>query len=285
MIPTKYLIIIGAVVCLLILYYFYNEISSIKKLFIPSYQKTMALEAKLFELEKKATEYLPKKKLLNQKNDSPVLSITYQSDMVKNGNLSVKYVDLSDTEARELLKNIEENKKKNMTTNAQSFQKQIQENQEKQLNKQILLLPDQSNKKIFNVQPGELSDFVENNDQSQKKINDMYDDYTDTINVKFTDLVGKKSEMDTMDTMDNYNSKNEYQKILNGLSNNICSVDGLDDDGELDQDIIRSISESIHYADMPSETVLSDIPENSSVQKRKSKKTFKKEKQFGQKNM
>lgn len=60
MINTKYLIIIAAVVCLLILYYFYDEISNVKKLFIPAYQKTMALEAKILELEKKTLDLLPK---------------------------------------------------------------------------------------------------------------------------------------------------------------------------------------------------------------------------------
>ncbi len=62
----------------------------------------------------------------------------------------------------------------------------------------------------------------------------------------------------------------EYQKILNGLTKNmtnICSTDAFNDgafndkfDDELDQDIIKSISESLQYADVPSDTILSDIP-------------------------
>ncbi len=86
MIQTKYLIIIGIIICLLIIYYLYCEISNAKKIFTPAYQKTMALEVKIADLEKKNMELLQKKMIhYNKKNDSPALSITYQSDMVKNG--------------------------------------------------------------------------------------------------------------------------------------------------------------------------------------------------------
>ncbi|XWV26498.1 hypothetical protein QJ857_gp0571 [Tupanvirus soda lake] len=279
MIQTKYLIIIGAIICLLVLYYFYDEISSVKKLFVPTYQKTMALEAKVLELEKKANEITQKKKPMIQKIDSPALSITYQSDMVKNGNLSVKYADLSDTEAKELLKHIDQNKARQQqiaqNNNLQQnqslnhIQSQIQqEMQQQMINQQIP-------KRIFNVQSGDISDFLpantnttvdrvatafaNNEHNKQFKNNDFAED-TETINFKIGDVL-KKNPMNTI----NLESKEEHaemQKILDGFSksSNIHSENVFDDDTELDQDIIKSISESIQYADLPSDTILSDLP-------------------------
>ena len=65
----------------------------------------------------------------------------------------------------------------------------------------------------------------------------------------------------------------EYQNILNGLTksiSNIHSENAFDNDQalishphndtDIDQDIMKDISESIHYADLPSETILSDLP-------------------------
>ena len=110
MIANKYLIMIGIIICLLVLYYFYDEISNVKKLFMPTYQKTMALEAKIMDLERRNIEFNKRKmESINCMNDSPALSITYQSDMMRNNNLSVKYGDLSETEAKELLQKIENN--------------------------------------------------------------------------------------------------------------------------------------------------------------------------------
>jgi len=65
-----------------------------------TYKKTMVLENKILELEQK----------VSPKNDhsvnSPVFDITYQSDMKKNGNLSVKCSDVSDTEAKKMIKKL-----------------------------------------------------------------------------------------------------------------------------------------------------------------------------------
>lgn len=234
MFEKKYIIIIAIIICLLVLYYFYDEISSVKKLFVPTYQKTMALEARIINLEKKTSDPAPKKKLLNSKIDSPALSITYQSDMVKNGNLSVKYTDISDTEAKELLKKIDHCKSK------------------QQVAKQIPSIP-----------MGELSE--PNNSQNKNifmpntKKPDFDIEESDTINIKVADLVQKNSQTA------------EYEKILDGLTKNISNIRSEDvfDDDELDADIIKSISESIQYADMPSENTLSDIPSTPKVKKPK----------------
>jgi len=244
MLEKKYIIIIAVIICLIILYYFYDEISNVKKLFVPTYQKTMALEAKIMDLEKKAQELLSKKKSNNSKIDSPALSITYQSDMVKNGNLSVKYIDISDTEGNELLRNMGQNyNNKLMTNNQQCF----------------------IENKMQDFQSDKLSDFMIS-EKSINKINNMSDGETTIINKnsnKMIDLENKNTDA------------NEYQKILNGLTNgisNIYSEDVFDDDNELDSEIIKSISESIKYADLPSETILSDIPEPKKKISNKSKK-------------
>lgn len=242
MIETKYLIMIGAVICLLIIYYLYDEISNVKKIVAPVYQKTMELEAKVLELEKKNLENVTIKPII-QRNDSPALSITYRSDMVKNGNLSVQYADLSEMEANELLKNMEQNKSKSTQPNNKNLQRR------------------------------ELSDFVTLSDDAKNKksnSNDLFNEETDTFDVKITGLTNKNPlEMVNLEQNDPVFLTNnvrkadtaEYQQILNGLTanmRNITSEDVFDD--ELDKDIIRSISESIQYADLSSDTIISDIP-------------------------
>lgn len=243
MIQIKYLIIIGIIICLLVLYYFYDEISNIKKIFLPTYHKTMALEAKLLELEKKTNDIIPKKKSIIQKNDSPAMTISYQSDMVKNGNLSVRYADLSETEAKELLKHIDQNKTKPNTPIV--CDNPTRDNP-----------PQQNPKKNNTADVDAIFDSFACTTET-KQVNstkdDIYGEETDTINIKISDLV----------KINNNTNQTEYQKILNGLTksmSNIHSEDVFYNDTELDQDIIKSISESIQYADLPSDTILSDIP-------------------------
>lgn len=249
MIQTKYLIIIGAIICLLILYYFHDEISNVKKLFLPTYQKTMALEARVMDLEK---NLVGSKKKSQKIVDSPALSITYQSDMVKNGNLSVKYADVNDTEADELLRQINK---------PQVMQQQLPQ-QRQVLQQQIAPTPANNAKKTFNVQNGELSDFtpIPNNEQNKIGKNaDIYNEYSDTINFRISDLINKNETTETQ--IQNKSDVAEYQKILSGLGSNIRSESAIaDTDAELDEDVIRSISESLHYIEMPSDTVLSEIP-------------------------
>jgi hypothetical protein len=112
MIENRYLLMIGIVICVLVLYYFYDEITSTKKIVIPSYQKTMQLEAKLLELEKKTNEFISKNSTRSPKQrkkilDSPALSITYQSDMLNKNNTSIVYEDFSETEAKKIRQKLE----------------------------------------------------------------------------------------------------------------------------------------------------------------------------------
>ena len=229
MFEKKYIIIIGLIICLLVLYYFYDEISSVKKLFAPAYQKTMALEARLLNLEKKTNDPTPKRKTVN-KVDSPALSITYQSDMVKNGNLSVKYTDLSDTEAKELLKKIDNVKTKPATI----------------AHRPNTIIP-------IEELPEQKNIFIPNN-----KKTDFED--SETINVNIANLVRKETIAESA-----MNDSTEYEKILNGLTKNICSEDVFGD--EIDEDIVNNISESLQFADMPSENTLSDIPSTPKIKK------------------
>ena len=110
MIESKYMIIIGVVLCLLVLYYFYDEMSNMKKLIEPTYQKSMALEVKVNDLEKKTISLINTNRALKKRGDNtPPLSITYNSmDFEKKNHPSVKYGDLSETEANELLKKIKD---------------------------------------------------------------------------------------------------------------------------------------------------------------------------------
>ena len=103
MFDKRYIIIIAVIVCLFVLYYFYDGISSLKKLMVPCYQKSMALETRMMALEKKL-DTTPKKK---SKTESPVYSITYQSDMAKNNNLSSKFEEVSETEAKKIFRNLQ----------------------------------------------------------------------------------------------------------------------------------------------------------------------------------
>lgn len=275
MISTKYLIMIGAIICLLIIYYFYNGISDAKKMIFPAYQKTMALEIKtialeekITELEKKTADFIPKKKQLIHKNDSPALSITYQSDMVKNGNLSVKYADLSESEAAELLKHIDQNKNKQISpiNNSSQISHNIRMECDAKMVDKINGMNNVNhfnNQKKIRVQNGELSDF----DISHNKNNC---EETDTINIKINDLIKndytnmQSKDMVILDYPNLRNETIEYKKILDGLSSNIKNIysedDAFGDDTEIDQDIIKSITETIQYADIPSDTILSDIP-------------------------
>lgn len=257
MIQTKYLIIAGVVICLIILYYFYDEIKNVKKLFTPAYQKTMALEAKVLELEKITATFAPQKSS-KKRNDSPALSITYQSDMIKrNGNLSVKYADISETEAKELLKNIEQNRRQS----SQSSQP-LQSSQPSQISMQLIKEPERK------IHSENFSDF----DRINLEPSNIQGEETDTINFKISDLINKNPVNSDV---------NEYQKILDVLSNKISPSNSIfDNQMEIDEDVIKHISESIHYADLSSETLLSDIPGKKITSKNKKslegKKTNKK---------
>lgn len=111
MIQTKYFFIVGIILVCLILYYFYDELSNVKKSFVPLYQKTMALEAKMADLDKPVTKIAAKQPVVNhtKSEENNVFSITYDTDMTKNvkqsnEDLTLRYANLSDRGVDNLIK-------------------------------------------------------------------------------------------------------------------------------------------------------------------------------------
>lgn len=228
MFQKKYLIMIGLAICLFILYFFYNEIIKVKTIIMPAYQKTMALEAKVLQLEKKTTELISyQHKKAVPMNESPALSITYQSDMVKNGNLSAKYSEISESEAK-LIQKIENSKqsKTNVSTMAPNHSQKMTSYPVQKITEDRVQKP--------TIPIGDFSDHT--NDQNEDA----------ELNVNIANIINKQNN----DT----GIMAEYEKILNGLS------DHENDNDELDADIIKSITESIKDADIPSENSLSELP-------------------------
>ncbi|AGC01861.1 hypothetical protein H012_gp602 [Acanthamoeba polyphaga moumouvirus] len=222
MIKTSYLIIIGAVICLLIIYYFYSEISELKKLYVPTCQKIMNVEAKVSDLDKKSLEFINRKTKYDSKNESPIMSITYHSDMVKkNGNLSIKYDDLTETEANELVKKLNHNTKK---FNNDKYQQ------------------DENNYAHVTTKPI-------NTIYSDNNIFDSISkDQSETVKVNINEIINNNQ---LKLGNDNLNSS-EYQNIMDGLTTSIEAIKE-DSGSEIDEQIIKSISESIKYADIPSD--------------------------------
>src|SRR5579875_100740 len=102
MIDKKYIIAIGLIIFLLVIYYLYDDLRNLKASFIPVYEKTLKLEKKIEELEKKtgSNSILEKK----NKNDTSVFSISYQSDT--NKVLPIKYEN-TESEAKRIKERIE----------------------------------------------------------------------------------------------------------------------------------------------------------------------------------
>ena len=280
MFQKKYLIMIGIIICLLVLYYFYDEISNIKKLFVPAYQKTMSLEAKLIQLEKKTLEMIPQiKKKSEGKIESPPLSITYNSDRVKNnGNLSLKYSAISDDEASELMKKLDLRKSRTLFSTFSeprgSSVPELLEDHNKQQQHKILqnakiMEHNQRAEKSPNTQvniipEGDFSDFKSEKNIFTNDNNSAFNE-TDTINFKITELIKPGKDKKHMD-----NETVEYEKILNGLeTTNKENMTGNIFDDDIDSDIIKSITDSIKFADMPSENTLSEIPSTPHVSEKK----------------
>jgi len=120
---TLIVLVIGVIIIIVILYYFYNEISNSKKMIETTYQKTMLIENKFGDFEKKMNHNKKHQKKPKNDTQSPVYSITYNSaDFVKNDDQSVKYCDISKKEAEELLRNIEQNNKKILSDNKEYHQ-------------------------------------------------------------------------------------------------------------------------------------------------------------------
>ncbi len=230
MFGQKYIIIVIIIIIMLLLYYFYYEISKIKKSIVPIYQKTMALDSKIIELENRK---ISPQKISTKKNVSPVYSISYQSDMVKNGTNSIKYTDISESDAKKIAREISQTKKT----------------------------------KTHTVPRGEISDLDKKSKNSlEKRSENLFPDGkilsyhskspdTDTVKLKFSELL-KPQDVQIINLETNKTNTAEYKKILDNLSVDVFESDNITD--ELDHDIIRNISESIKCAPLSSEKV-SDI--------------------------
>uniref|UniRef100_A0A6C0LUX2 Uncharacterized protein n=1 Tax=viral metagenome TaxID=1070528 RepID=A0A6C0LUX2_9ZZZZ len=201
----------------IILVYFYTEIGENKQLLKTIYQKVQTLEMKI-NTNQKTNSFIKNLPMKNQRIESPAFSITYQSDAIKNNNLSVKYSDLSETEAKELTKKL---------------------------------------------------DKTYSNDN--KIINNSG---TEIIDIKLVDVVKQSNNTPLMS--ERY-QLNECGKILEGLSNDIINIktdDDIDlfDNNNIDISILKSITESLRYADNISDK-LSDIPITSKKHVSKNMKT------------
>lgn len=171
MFKINYLTTIIVIIILLIIYYLYHEISKTKKIFAPAYEKTLDLDEKMIELNKKVIE-LDEKIIKNKsKNDSPALSITYQSN-IKNNDSNVKYSNFSDTEANKILKNIKKEKK------------------EKKIKKKKNEETDTINIKIDDIMDNNISEY----NKIIKNLDNPIDIYSDVKNELDYDIIKSISE-------------------------------------------------------------------------------------------
>lgn len=138
MIQLKYLLIVGIIICILLFYYTYQQLHTVKANYYLIAHKINDLEDTLAK-NKCSVSPVNGSKLTH----SPPMSVSYYSDMVgSGGNLSVKYADLSESEAKRLMQKIE-NKPK-VTTNKPKYRRILNElttahfNPEVQLSKTII---------------------------------------------------------------------------------------------------------------------------------------------------
>jgi hypothetical protein len=222
MFETKYLIIIGVILCLLVIYYFYDEISNIKRTFLPTYQKTMALEAKLLEYERR----YKKTPLLKSKDphDAPIMSISYNSQDAKHntdGTSSIMYA--TDPEAKELLEVLSKK------------------------NKNAIVLAQPAPPLPKSVTPKSVPHL-------DSEVRDMDPTVSETIHVTAPTLGQPHGNSTDLDGIWN---------AINNLANDANTISTSDYkylDMELDLDVVKSISDSVHKAELPIEDTFSDIP-------------------------
>lgn len=117
MLDKKYIIAFVIIVSLLVIYYFYSEINAMKKLILPTYKKSMALEVRINNLEKVSNEMIiansRTKKSRHEKplTETDIMSITYKSDVQKSdNNTDVRYTELSENSAKKLIANLSKNR-------------------------------------------------------------------------------------------------------------------------------------------------------------------------------
>lgn len=200
MINTKYFIMIGIIICLLIIYFFYSSISDIKKSFVPIYQKTMELESKISQIESESKRKNSKKSIKKPyiKQDSPAFSISYQSDIINKNNLSAKYTEISDTAANDI--NLFINKSDSDKNNSISKNNSLSKNNKISISKSTSDDCDLFKKKINKDDNFEISDsiniLVKNISDNQSKIknkNNYFDDIDFDAIKSITNTITNKS--------------------------------------------------------------------------------------------
>ena len=194
MIESKHMIIVGVIICALMAYYFYSELTKMKKIVDPIHHKSLTMKLRLGELEKKINTNVSKRKI---NTHSPPLSITYNSSDIGRNQLSVIYDEnIRESEANRLLKNIEnKNKRQTVAQNMHSC--------------------------------------------PAKEYNDLLVDLSES------DKQSLKQQIDAA----------KQDDLFGGDTARSASNSGYD------SDIMRYVSESLYYADLPSDgSQLSDIP-------------------------
>lgn len=284
MFKTKYLIIIGIIICVVIIYYFYNEISTMKKLLLPTYRKTSHLEQIIQDLGEKQNSPPSIKKEMS-KIDSPIYSISYQSD-IKNGigrTTSVKFIDLSETEVERLFHEMGHKNKTNSPTksgslsknspskdisrlsptNSNSNSKNKSENIKKPVSpnsdKLHYLSPSStsSTNKKYIMESGDFSDYM-SNERPVNKINPCED--TDTISVKISDILHKNTSLARNDKGENKVDGKEYHNILQGLSKSASMLNSDIENTTLNFDMkTQNLSESICISDIHSDPIITEL--------------------------
>lgn len=274
MFETKYLIIIGVILCLLVLYYFYDEISNIKRTFLPTYQKTMALEAKLLEYEKNhERQYKNKQNITKSKHklESPIMSITYASSDVRtnpDGTSSIRYANITDLEANELLGALAKNKDNGNTNKAPQGTPVSHETSHK-IPHITSQLTSQGTSQSVQLKPQPVLD----PQHLDSEVKDMDPTISDTIHVKTSELgLNNSNESDYTNIWKAINNITDFrgnfpsQKVYSSM--------------ELDLNVVKSISDSVHQIDLPIEDTYSDIPISKLNQYKSKQKKRSNESQF-----
>lgn len=267
MLDRKYLIliIIGIVICL-ILYYFYNQISNLKKQIVPIYQKTAKIEAQVLEFQKNIPKIIDSNKNSGSssknkpisKHDSSVYSITYHSDTAKNGNASIKCTDITETEAKEIAQKLSNLKKPNNCKHHDivSQQSPFCNKSPKNIMSSIKKL---KKKDIKNISPKEIKSLLGNSAQKNNRLS--YDEKSDTINLKISKIlekdpmeIRKSSTINIMEKSDN-DSSLESIDVNNSLPFSTTTNDNTkivnqtkspqNTNIEINASVVKSISETL----------------------------------------
>jgi hypothetical protein len=179
------------------------------------------------------------------KNDSPVLSITYQTDKNKNENLSIKYSDISETEVHNLHKKLEDarNRSKIQCLSTPVPTKTAQTNN---------ITTD------FRTSENYHRSGIQNNLIKENKNYDPVSeiDFTDYFEANIGNVANKMKIMD-QETI-------EYHKILDELSRNDKDYTNLNVNHEVVKNISKNISESLRQIQESSEDLWENMTDTDS---------------------